>query len=128
MSTTVSRYFLDSSILIDYFLGENTKIKEIVDSVHILFISIISLFELRRVMLREGIEVKKIEECIGHTEEKYIIIALNAKICKHAAELSVKERLAAMDSLIYATSLSQNAIFVTGDNDFRGKRDVMIIA
>lgn len=49
-------------------------------------------------------------------------------IAEKAAEVSVDNGLAAIDSIIYTTALVSNAELLTTDNDFRGLKDVKIIA
>ncbi|MCY7370816.1 MAG: type II toxin-antitoxin system VapC family toxin, partial [Polaromonas sp.] len=47
------------------------------------------------------------------------VVAPDASISLHAAELAALHRLHAIDALIYATALSQNATLVTCDAHFK---------
>lgn len=124
---TVSRYFLDSSIWIDYFLGEDSKIKEIIDSEHFLFTSVISLFELKKKIIKENIAKEKIEQFLSFMKERSIILKLDIQVCEYASELALKEKLHAMDALIYATSLLNKTTLVTKDNHFKNKEKVLLL-
>ncbi|RLF42935.1 MAG: hypothetical protein DRN29_10775 [Thermoplasmata archaeon] len=115
---------LDSSAWLSYFFGQSKEIRKIVESEELLYTSVISLFEIKRKFLREGIDG---EELLNFIKERSIIVELNEKIAEEAAEISFKKRLHAIDSLIYTSAKDINAILVTGDKDFEGIDNVIII-
>ncbi len=124
---TESRYFLDSSAWVSYFFAENEEIKSIVDNTNILFTPIISLFEIKRKLLRDNVENSRVIEILSFIKEKSIIIKIDQDICEKAAEISVKEKIPAIDSLIYTSSLANNAILITGDSHFKSLEKVRVI-
>ena len=64
---------------------------------------------------------------LSYIKEKSIITKLEQDICEKAAEISLKNKLHAIDSLIYTASLINNCILVTGDNHFKNLERVIII-
>ena len=127
MNPIESKYFLDSSAWISYFLAANEGIKNIVENPNALFTSVISIFEIKRKLLRDGLEESKIKSVLSYILEKSIIIKLDPAVCESAAEFSLKNKLPAIDSLIHSSSLSVNCILVTGDSRFKNLNRVMLI-
>ena len=127
MNLTESKYFLDSSAWISYFFAENKEIKNIIDSQNIFLTSVISLFEIKRRLVRDELDKYKISMILSYIKERSIITKLEQDICEKAAEISLKNKLHAIDSLIYTTSLINNCILVTGDNHFKNLEKVIII-
>jgi len=127
MSLTESKYLLDSSAWISYFFAENKEIKNIIDAPNILLTSVISLFEIKRKLLRNKLDKYKLSTLLSYIKEKSLITKLEQDICEKAAQISLKERLHAIDSLIYTTSLINNCILVTGDHHFKNLEKVTII-
>ena len=126
MKMTVSRYLLDSSAWLSYFFAENNQIKEVIDGENFLFTSVISLFEIKKKLIKDKLIEEKTEKFINFIKEKSIILKLDINICESAAEISIKEGLYAVDSLIYSTSISNKTKLITGDNDFRNKDNVIL--
>ena len=127
MKMTVSRYLLDSSAWLSYFFAENNQIKEIIDGENFLFTSVISLFEIKKKLIKDKLVKEKIEKFINFIKEKSIILKLDINICEIASEISIKEELHAIDSLIYSTSILNKTKLITGDNDFRNKDNVILL-
>lgn len=116
---------LDSSIWLDYLLEGSHQ--EIVDCEKTIFISTLSLFEIRKKLLDKLIPKDEIEEKINFIKQKTISIEVSDLIAEKAAEISHTNKLPAIDSLIYATSIENNSILITSDNDFRNLPDVKIL-
>lgn len=82
-----------------------------------LLTSTLVIFELRKWALR----------VLGESAADQLMVLLlditvvvpDASISMHAAELAASHRLHAIDALIYATALSQNATLVTCDAHFK---------
>ncbi|CAG0967717.1 hypothetical protein MYXO_01121 [Myxococcaceae bacterium] len=55
------------------------------------------------------------------------IVPLDASLAIEAADLSLAHGLAMADAIVYATALRQGATLVTGDADFEGLADVVLI-
>ena len=128
MKEIESKYLIDSSVWLSYFFAENKKTEEIIESHSLLFTSVVSLFEIKRKLIKEKYSEDKVLEILMFIKEKSIVIKLDIKICEKAAEISIENKLPAIDSLIYTTSLVNDCKLVTGDNDFRGLKDVIIIS
>ncbi len=117
---------LDSSIWIAY-LFEGKYIQEI-ESDKKLFLSILSLFEIKTKLIKKKIKEKEIIEKIAFIKKKSTILQLNNNIAEKAAEISAEKKLPSIDSLIYSTALFNNIELITLDNDFRGlKRAIVLI-
>jgi len=116
---------LDSSILFAYFFEE--KFQAMIESKEIFFISILSIFEIKKKMLERNVPEDTIKEKLRFIKERTIRVPLNEKIAEKAAEVSVKNKIPAIDSLIYSSSLENKSLFLTLDNDFRGLEKVEIL-
>lgn len=127
MNLKESKYFLDSSAWISYFFAENREIKNIIDAPNIFLTSVISLFEIKRTLVRDELDKYKILMILSYIKEKSMITKLEQDICEKAAEISLKNKLHAIDSLIYTASLINNCILVTGDNHFKNLEKVIIV-
>lgn len=119
--------FLDSSIWLDHIANTSKGSVDIVESDMLLFCSILSLFEIKKRLVTLNLNDDKIEGFIDFVKKRAVVINLNEEIVNLAVELAVKNHLAAIDSLIYASALKVGARFVTADNDFRGLKDVEIV-
>ena len=117
---------LDSSAWLSYFFGQSPKVKKIIESEEILYTSVISLFEIKRKFLKEE-GIKDVDKALNFIRERSIVVELNEKIAEQASEISFKNRLHAIDSLIYATAIDVNAMLITGDKDFEGMDKVVLI-
>ena len=120
--------FLDSSAWLLYFFDESEEVARVIEGGGILISSAVSLFEIKRKLIKSNFEMEKINEVLGHIKLRSMILSINSIICEKAAEISVKHNLAAVDSLIYCTSLLNNAEMLTADNDFRGLENIRIVA
>jgi len=117
--------FIDSSIWIEYFIY--SKFQEIIKSEEFLLTSVLSLFEIKRKLERLKIKKEDVEKSIKFIESKSIIILIDSQTAKHAAEMSIKYNLAAIDALIYSSSVEQNATLVTMDHHFKELPQVTIL-
>ena len=109
----------DSTIWLDYLIKGNFK--EEIEQEKIFALSSLSLFEIKRKLLKiKEIEKKEVEEKISFIKSKSIIINIDEKIADKAAEIAEEKKLGAADALIYTTALINNLTLVTLDNDFRG--------
>ncbi len=117
---------LDSSVWLEYLF--NGQFKEIIESDSLLMVSSISLFEIKRKLLKEKISLEKVNGGVEFVKERSLVIPLNAEIADKAAEVSLKQNLGAMDALIYTTAVLSNVTFVTKDNDFRGLKNTTVLS
>ncbi|MBI2103155.1 PIN domain-containing protein [Candidatus Woesearchaeota archaeon] len=117
--------FIDSSVWLEYFF--NNKHLEIFDSSEVLFVSVLSLFEIERKLRREKIESKKIITALEFIKRKCIIVPISTEIAEKAVSSSLEFNIPAVDSLIYSSAKKCKAQFFTCDNDFRGLENVTIL-
>ena len=117
---------LDSSAWLSYLYAENIATKSIIESDDSLFISVLSLFEIKLKMLKDKRPLSVILSSLDFVKKRSLVISINEEIAEHAVDISTQHRLAAVDSLIYASALKNNAVLITLDNDFRGLKNVEI--
>ncbi|HLC57266.1 MAG TPA: PIN domain-containing protein [Candidatus Nanoarchaeia archaeon] len=118
---------LDSSAWLSYIYAENSEIKKIVDSKEVLFTSVLSIFEVKKKLLKDKEPFPAIQKSLDFIKKKSLILPVTPGISESAAEISLEHSLSAMDSLIYASALKNNAGFFTLDNDFRGLKNVVVL-
>jgi len=120
----VSKYFIDSSVWLGYFIGDMPEAKEIIESEYLLVTSVVSLHEIYKKFAKLGGESDKI---IKYIEEMSIIVGVDKKIALESAKNCHKYALHTIDSLIYTSSVGNSDLFVTADNDFRKTPNTLII-
>jgi predicted nucleic acid-binding protein len=125
MKKTESK-LMDSSAWLSYFFATNKQVKDIIESSSIIYTSVISIFEIKRKLMRDGFE-GNLEEVFAFIENRSIVINLDEDISQSAADLSLQYKLHAMDALIYASAKAIYSELVTADSDFDKLDDVFII-
>ena len=116
---------LDSSFWIEYL--HNKANSNIIESDEILLLSSLSLFEIKRKSIRNKVPIDKIMKAIEFIKKRSLIIPVTAEIAENAVDVSIKDNLATVDSIIYSTAILKNSTLFTLDNDFRGLKDVTIL-
>ena len=117
---------LDSSIWLDHLGDKNLKSTSLLQTDEILFTSILSLFEVGKKLRSLGYSQTHLFNILGFIKNRSTILNLDEDIITSAIELSLSKQLAAIDALIYASSLRVNSTLITADNDFRGLANVEI--
>lgn len=115
---------LDSSIWIEYLL--NGSFKNIIENDQI-FLSTISLFEIKKKLVKSNIPLNVITNSINFVKKKSFLVLVSAEIAEYAVELAIQNRLGAVDAIIYASALRSNSVLLTLDNDFRKLKNVEIL-
>ena len=118
---------LDSSAWLSYFYADNKEIKSIIESNSILLTSSISIFEIKKKLMKDKIEISKVERTIEFIKKRSLIINIDFLIADAAVNFAIKNNLATIDALIYSAAKKNNSILITLDNDFRNLNDVMIL-
>ncbi len=118
---------LDSSAWLSYFYADNKEIKSIIESNSILLTSSISIFEIKKKLMKDKIEISKVERIIEFIKKRSLIINIDFLIADAAVNFAIKNNLATIDALIYSAAKKNNSILITLDNDFRNLNDVMIL-
>ncbi|MAF34691.1 VapC toxin family PIN domain ribonuclease [Candidatus Woesearchaeota archaeon] len=115
---------VDSSAWIAYVQEERDGIQGMIEDEKALFTSTLTLFEVARKWLRDDIDPARILKAITI---RSTILPPTAKIATLAAQLSVSHKLAAMDSLIYATAQLNECTLITFDTDFAGLSNTEVL-
>ena len=116
---------IDSSVWIAYLV--NSSFSEIFESDEMLFLSVLSLFEIKKILTKQKIAPEQITKSIDAIKKRSFLINVDVNISELAAEISSRNKLPAFDALIYASTLKNNAELVTLDNDFRNLERVRIL-
>ena len=116
---------LDSSAWLEFAI--NGTYKEIIESDVVLFVSVLSIFEIKKRLITKKYEETDIMKILDFIKSRSIIVDINKEIAERAVEISFKYNLAAIDSIIYTSALSNDAEFITLDNDFRNLPNTTII-
>jgi len=116
---------MDSSVWIAYLV--DSSFSEVFESDEILFLSVLSLFEIRKIFTKQKIAPEQITKSIEAIKKRSFLINVDANISELAAEISGRNKLPALDALIYASALKNNAELVTLDNDFRNLEKARIL-
>jgi len=116
---------LDSSVWIAYLF--EGKFTEYVEDNCKLFLSVLSLFEIKRKLLNKKVKRQDVDSKIDFIRKRNILLPIDEKIADKASEISYEKSLPAIDSLIYATSLINKLKLISLDNDFRGLENVEIL-
>ncbi len=117
---------LDSSVWLAY-LGKKLC-SEIIESKATLFLSVLSIFEIKKKLITDKISKKEIEENINFIKEKSILVPVTIEIVEKAVNVACEKKIPTADSIIYASALTNNVNLITLDNDFRGLERVEILA
>ena len=116
---------LDSTIILAYLFEDSFR--DLMEAEKIFYISLLSIFEIKKKMLDKKIPENVIKEKIKFIKDKTLSLPLNEKIVEKAAEISSNKNVPAIDSLIYATAIINNSKLITLDNDFRGLENVQVL-
>ena len=116
---------IDPSVWPGYLF--NGRFTEVIDSDEIIFLSALSLFEIKKKLMKSRVETAKITKSMEFIKKRSLIIPVSGDIAKKAVELSLEKGLPIIDSVIYTTSVLNNAYLITLDNDFRGLKNAIVL-
>jgi predicted nucleic acid-binding protein len=88
-------------------------------------VSAIEVYEVYKVIRRDLSEERAIEAVSAL--RRATITAVDEPLALEAADLSLAHGLAMADSLVYATARRHGATLVTGDADFEGLPDTVVV-
>lgn len=109
---------LDSSIWLAYFFEGNFS--ELIETDETFCLSALSIFEIKKKMLRANVPLRLVQEKLSHIKSKSIIFSVDDSLAENAVEISIKHKMPMADSIIYATAIVEDAKIFTLDNHFRG--------
>ena len=125
---TDSRVLLDTSAWLSHLDStDNGQVRAIVLSKAVIYVSVLSLFEVKRKLLKDKLSSGDVAAALDNILARCTPVELSQEICLTAAEHSVQHKLSAVDALIYATSESHLCTLITFDNDFRGLQNVKVL-
>ena len=87
--------------------------------------SAIEVYEVYKVIRRDLSEERAIEAVSAL--RRAVIAPVDEPLALEAADLSLAHGLAMADSLVYATARRHGATLVTGDADFEGLPDTVVV-
>lgn len=90
-----------------------------------LLVSAIEIYEVYKVIRRDLSEERAVEAVSALRQAT--IVAVDEPLALQAADLSLAHGLAMADALVYATAQRFGAILVTGDTDFEGLPDTVVV-
>ncbi len=122
------KLFLDSSIWVGYFMRTADLLGQLVDSQEgKVFTSALSFYEVPRKLHMLKRNESFIKDAVRFMHENSIVISVNEEIASQSVEWALTHKLAIVDSIIYQSALSSEAILVSGDNDFRGLPKAQVV-
>ena len=125
---TDSRFFLDSSAWLAYFLGASGKIVDVMDSdSHSLFTSALCLHEVSKRLKNMGKTPKQVDSAVEFIRENSIVISVDEEVALKSVNHCLEKNLHTVDSLIYESSIQNHCTLVTFDYDFKGLDDAIIL-
>lgn len=116
---------IDSSVWIAYLTKGDYS--NIIDSENLLLMSVLSLFEIKKKLVKSKIASSDIAKSMDFIKKRSFVIPLTAEIAEKAVDVSIEHGMSAIDSLIYATSILNDSVVVTFDNDFRGLKGAVVV-
>jgi len=124
----MNRYVIDTSVWIDYFSDPNEKLISLIEDNQII-ISMIAIAELADKFVRED---ERFDSVLLYLKEKVKIVDITIDIALNAAKIKkrvrkTRSKFGLADAIHLATARSENAVFITKDNDFRDLDNVLLI-
>lgn len=122
---------LDTYALFHLFSGgeKGEKVRKLLRKETNVFVSVLSLYEVGTAITKK-VNRKKAEEYLRAIRVYYRILDVNEDIAMKAIELNRKHNLPAIDCMIYATAIMNNAKVVSGCRHFKsisGQRNVIVV-
>ncbi|RJQ22519.1 type II toxin-antitoxin system VapC family toxin [Candidatus Woesearchaeota archaeon] len=124
---TGSSYFFDTSAWLGYFFEKSERVLALVTGPHIILTSCLSLYEIRRKLLRDKINDDKIRQIIDFIKARSTFIDVDHTLTNNAAEIGHTYSLGAIDALIYTSAQQESSTLITRDFDFHSLPGVEII-
>ncbi|MEK6959993.1 MAG: PIN domain-containing protein [Nanoarchaeota archaeon] len=119
---------IDTSAWFNHFFDVSDDLDELIESDTPLFASVLTLFEIKRKLIRDGISREKRDKVSSFIKMRATIIPVDETIAEDAAVISSKNNLSTADAIIYATAISKQARLITCDSDFKKMPGVKIFS
>ena len=128
MKLTEYRKLIDSSVWLDYFLLKTPVVGSIIQNETFRFFSsAISLHEVKKKLILLKKTPEQILNSVNFIKEKSFVVQVTEEICEKSAEDSAKLGLSMADSIIYRSALNYNAVLVTLDSHFSGRKGAVVL-
>ncbi len=116
---------LDTWAWIEYHKGSEfgKLVREYLEGEYEVITSAVCIAEISTFLLREGNDLVFSE----YAEQVSLVIPVDVEIARQAAILKIEHKMGLADAIVWATAQSQGATVVTGDEDFKGKKDVVYL-
>lgn len=116
----------DSYAWLEYFSGSDKGkiVKEIIESQEEMLTPSICIAEIKKKYLRENKEYKS---RIKFITDRSKIVKIDLNISSIAADLSYKNKLYLIDAVVYACAIYIKAEILTGDQHFKGLKNVRFL-
>ncbi len=125
---TETRFLVDSSVWLAYFLGQNEKASTLIDADdNLLYTSVICLHEVSRKLSRLGNTTSQIRKALSFISENSLVIPVDDAIAEKSVSHCLKSGLHTIDALIYETAQQNDCILATADNDFKKLDNVELL-
>lgn len=118
---------VDSWAWIEYFKGTTAggEAAKIIESGQQLLVSAVNLSEIYCFLLRTM--PAESERLVSFVTASCFVIPVEAQIALNAAKIKVSRKIGLADAIIMATAEENNATILTGDDDFKGVKNVIYI-
>src|ERR671919_447996 len=118
---------VDSSGWIEYLAGRPNadRFATYIEGREPLLVCAIEIYEVYKVVRRDISEERAVEAVSAL--RRATIAPVDEPLALEAADLSLADGLAMADSLVYATARRFGAKFVTGDTDFQGLPETVVV-
>jgi len=118
---------VDSWAWIEYFKGSSlaTKAREIIESSQKILLSTINASEIYHFLLKN--KPAEAEKLIKFVLSSSFIIPLDSSIALKAAKIKYDKKIGLADAIVIATAEENNAMILTGDDDFKDIKNVIYI-
>jgi predicted nucleic acid-binding protein len=116
----------DSSAWIEYFAGSKIglNVKELVDSMEIIYTPSIGLMEIKNKYQREK---KQWKSRIDFISDRSLIIDIDTEIALQAADIKNKYGLYSLDAIMYSSAQQMKSKLLTKDTHFKNLKDVIML-
>jgi uncharacterized protein len=121
------RYVMDSSVWVEYYLG-NSRIRELtIDRLRAKQIVVPSICICEVALSIERRIGEEMMHVVVANMREQVVDDLTASRAISAAQLRNEHRLSVADAIVYATSVAHRATLISHDKDFEGMPNVMYL-
>ncbi|MEW5996380.1 MAG: PIN domain-containing protein [Candidatus Micrarchaeota archaeon] len=116
------RYVADTYAWISYF--SRKRFRQIIEN-ELIETPAIVIAELGRTLKRKRVDEKMIEKILQFVSRRGLILPLDFESAKKGGRVAEEEGLSLIDGIIYSYVSGDDCRLITGDEHFRGKKNVI---